>query len=151
MILYIITDCACLDRWNVNCLVCIADLFMCCHSDFLIGQCLISNNGFRCNCCCIKGKGYVYTSFCLSWGEGCACSYFLSANQNRFSGCFIHKLTGYDITAVWKQICIKYGINYCCGLCRLCMVNSCDLILCGCMDLWNVNHLIIVLEIFMLR
>ena len=77
--------------WQINCLILVRQISMNCN--FLAFG--VQSFKYNCDCilksCSIKLKCYINTSFCLSWGKGCACSYVLTIYNNGLSGCAFHQ------------------------------------------------------------
>ena len=149
MILCIITDCFCADLRNIYGLILISDIGMDRNLNTLIGQILVSNNSGSFQNGCVKCKYYFYTSFRLFSRKGSLSGYFLTIYQNRLICCLIHECSCYGILTTRKQMSIKYGINDCRILCCFGMVNLCCLILCSCMNLWDIYCLLCILKVSM--
>jgi len=149
MILCIICDCSGIYLRNVNCLILVGDLGMNCNLDLLICKGFKCNNCLRCYNTCIKGKDYINTSLCLFRGKGGACGNLPAVSHNSLSCFLIHQCSAYGIFSARKQICIGNCIND--GGCLVClgMVNLCCLILCSCMNLWNIYCLLCILKVSM--
>ena len=142
-------NCRCTNLWNINGLIFILDLGMNCDLDSLIGQSFKCNYCSSLDCRCIKCKDYINTSFRLFSRKGRLSGYFLTIYQNRLICCLIHECSCYGILTTRKQMSIKYGINNLCLWLCLGMVNLCCLILCSCMNLWDIYCLLCILKVSM--
>ena len=149
MILCIICDCCCTYLRDINGLILVLNLSMYGDLDLLICKGFKCNNCLRCYNTCIKGKDYINTSLGLFRSECGACRNLFAVSQNSLSCFLIHQCSAYGILSARKQICIGNSIND--GGCLVCfgMVDLCCLILCSCMNLWDIYCLLVILKISM--
>ena len=139
----------CFDYWNRYALLCSVKVMVYCNLFSVTIAALKSYHGFSTQCRAIKGKGKLHASIRFVRCKGYFLRYLFSVNEQRFSGCLIHKASLHGVLFARNQTMIFHGISKAHFLICLCFVLLCHIIQKIGINLREINGLLLVLDVLM--